>query len=532
MNSQVNRVERESKKRIAVIGGGWSGLYALKSSCEDGHSVVLFEQSDGIGGVWQYNEHKPGGVWRDAHTTSSKTYLHASDFPMPDHYPLFPHHSYILKYLYAYVDHFDLWPHICLKHTVENVIKVGDEWQVTVTSNKHTEILFFDAVIVCTGQNQIPSYPDDAMYKQFLGITMHSYEYKYPLEEMHDKIILVIGGGESASDIATEVSQVARHVYMSIRQGQWFQPRQVGARLALDTRFSRKGRLIMGNYGENRLALNLADMVFAFGFGEGGHGIKEWLPTWSILNGFVNKSREVLDKIVLGGVSPKRGVRNIHDNYVWFEGEEEPVYVDMIIFATGFQQTLPFLDSPRPSTAYKYVFDPDDPTLAYVGGARPVFGSIPALSELQARWVSAVFSGRCHLPSREAMYQEIESDRVKHRKWFPANHDRMPSLVSHFAYSDYLLDQLNARPDFWHLFWTDRKKWWLLLSAPWTPFESLVNDPVKGDTAYQNIRKEQKLKKRAPAPSLFKLIVGSLGLIALSSVSLVVLLNQLYKKVA
>ncbi|CAF1096902.1 unnamed protein product [Rotaria sordida] len=89
------------KKKFAVIGGGWSGLYALKYLLEENLDTQLYERESNLGGVWFYKE-TPGGVYQSTHTTSSKTYLHASDFPLPDDTPHFPKHDQILAYLNSY----------------------------------------------------------------------------------------------------------------------------------------------------------------------------------------------------------------------------------------------------------------------------------------------------------------------------------------------------------------------------------------------------------------------------------------------
>ncbi|CAF0826200.1 unnamed protein product [Rotaria sordida] len=91
------------KKKFAVIGGGWSGLYALKYLLEENLDTQLYERESNLGGVWFYKE-TPGGVYQSTHTTSSKTYLHASDFPLPDDTPHFPKHDQILAYLNSYRD--------------------------------------------------------------------------------------------------------------------------------------------------------------------------------------------------------------------------------------------------------------------------------------------------------------------------------------------------------------------------------------------------------------------------------------------
>jgi cation diffusion facilitator CzcD-associated flavoprotein CzcO len=50
-----------TKPRVCIVGGGWNGLYALKWFVEEGlDDVVLFEQTNSIGGVWVYTPDKPG----------------------------------------------------------------------------------------------------------------------------------------------------------------------------------------------------------------------------------------------------------------------------------------------------------------------------------------------------------------------------------------------------------------------------------------------------------------------------------------
>lgn len=47
---------KKSGLKIAIIGAGPSGLCAAKYSIEQGHHVTIFEQNDGLCGVWIYDE--------------------------------------------------------------------------------------------------------------------------------------------------------------------------------------------------------------------------------------------------------------------------------------------------------------------------------------------------------------------------------------------------------------------------------------------------------------------------------------------
>lgn len=44
-------------KRLAVIGGGIGGMKAAEYAAQSGHSVVLYEQTDSLGGILKYSDH-------------------------------------------------------------------------------------------------------------------------------------------------------------------------------------------------------------------------------------------------------------------------------------------------------------------------------------------------------------------------------------------------------------------------------------------------------------------------------------------
>jgi cation diffusion facilitator CzcD-associated flavoprotein CzcO len=51
---------------------------------------------------------------------------------------------------------------------------------------------------------------------------MHSHSYKKPTKAMKGKTVLVVGGGESASDVAAEVCEKAARTILAIRCTQPF----------------------------------------------------------------------------------------------------------------------------------------------------------------------------------------------------------------------------------------------------------------------------------------------------------------------
>jgi dimethylaniline monooxygenase (N-oxide forming) len=341
------------KKKFAVIGGGWSGLYVLKYLLEEGLDVRLYEREPKLGGVWLYKETQ-GGVYRTTHVTSSKTYLHASDFPLSDETPHFPKHDEILTYLNLYADHFNLWSRM---HFTHEVIKIernqGQQWRLRFRHDgKETEDTF-DGVVITTGQHQTANdLRDVEPFNQFTGTVSHSIAYKQPEDILHrNKTVLIVGGGETASDLAVELCTVVRRIYMSIRGGQWFQERLVGDQPA-DVLFT-KLLEFFGFYDNIFVKIGWTVLIKPF-WGEGGTGIAEWKPRCRLFLGFLNKSRDVVDKVGLGTVIPKRGITDIKENMVTFDDGGKPVHIDHILFCTGYQWYHSFLDEKLKKEVKRY----------------------------------------------------------------------------------------------------------------------------------------------------------------------------------
>ncbi|MDT5152374.1 MAG: hypothetical protein QOI01_4107 [Mycobacterium sp.] len=78
-----------------------------------GVPYTTFETSDRIGGNWAFgNPNGHSSAYRSLHIDTSRQRLCFKDFPMPEHYPTFPHHSDIKAYLDEYADAFGLLENI------------------------------------------------------------------------------------------------------------------------------------------------------------------------------------------------------------------------------------------------------------------------------------------------------------------------------------------------------------------------------------------------------------------------------------
>ena len=101
----------ERVDNVCVIGAGAAGLTAIKNLREYGFGVDCYERETGVGGAWNWR-HDRSPVYASTHLISSKPFTQFPDFPMPDSWPDYPHHSQVLAYLERYADHFGLREHI------------------------------------------------------------------------------------------------------------------------------------------------------------------------------------------------------------------------------------------------------------------------------------------------------------------------------------------------------------------------------------------------------------------------------------
>ncbi|MFM7223049.1 MAG: flavin-containing monooxygenase, partial [Bacteroidota bacterium] len=211
-------------KKVCVIGAGPSGITAAKNLLDEGLEVVVYDLGQEVGGNWVFSD-KVGhsSVFETTHIISSRTLSQYDDFPMPSSYPDYPSHRHLAQYFQSYARTFNLYPHIQFNTRVKQCERLNDgRWKVVTECNEkeHQEIV--DALAVCNGhhwQPRMPSYPGT-----FNGEFIHSHEVKR-FARFANKRVLVIGGGNSACDVAVESSRVATSVDLSWRRGYWVAPK-------------------------------------------------------------------------------------------------------------------------------------------------------------------------------------------------------------------------------------------------------------------------------------------------------------------
>jgi dimethylaniline monooxygenase (N-oxide forming) len=228
-------------------------------------------------------------------------------------------------------------------------------------------------------------------------------------------------------------------------------------------------------------------------FGVNGHGQEAWRTAAFYNRSFLNKSAEVLSRVESGHVVPKRDIASCQGRTVRFS-DGTSANVDVIITCSGYRVSFPFLDASvtpgaDPRNWFKYIFYNDDPSLAFVGFARPIFGSIPGLAELQSRYVAKVFAGACRLPNLAERRAITAKDAKFWDNHFRDTSLRIGGLVDHFVYSDQLAKLIGCYPNWWALFFKSPRRWWQAITAPWSGAQFWLNDPAHHDRIFETFRR-------------------------------------------
>lgn len=358
---------------VCIVGAGAAGLAAARHLKAASIPFEVVEREGDVGGIWDASlAHSP--VYHSAHLISSKPLTQFPDFPMPRAYPDYPDHAQALEYLRAYAKRFALYDHIRFGRSVERAQRAeGSGWRVSLAGG---EVRVYEGLIVAAGIHWVPNVP--RVPGRFDGESTHSCGYKSP-EIFRGKRVLVVGAGNSGCDIAVDASEHASRAFLSVRRGYHFIPKyafgrpidQVGE-LSLKLRLPLPVRRVL-----NEMVLNaVVGRPEDYGLPRPDHRLLESHP-------IVNS--RILPAIRRGDLRPKPDLVELRSREVVFkDGSSEPI--DLIVFATGYQVTFPFLEADRPDF-YLHVFDTTCDDLFILGMIQPDSGVWP-LMDLQARAVA------------------------------------------------------------------------------------------------------------------------------------------------
>jgi len=404
-----------SPRGIAVIGAGASGLccakYLLQSGFED---LTIFEIGTQIGGLWCYqNDNGRSSAYRTLHINTARNLTSFSDSRFDDGVQTFPDHRDMHRYLVAYAEKFDITRRIRFRSRVVGLrpaagySRAAPRWQIRLESGAVEE---FDRAIVAAGHLSeplhVPLFRDG-----FKGEYLHSHNYREP-EPFAGKRICVIGVGNSACDIASDVCVTSPRTVMVARSGVMIAPKLIFGHAFTDITMKLYRKWIPDSL-RRRIISFLVYLI---------HGRMTDLGFKPLTRrAHPTTSAVVVQHIAYRRIVVKQGIERIEGRRIFFTDGTSDEF-DTMIACTGYRIDLPFVApevlqvKDNSVDLYKRICAPGWEGLYFMG----MFNTTTALNlvfERQARWICAIERGEAALPSPEEMRADIEA-----KKQWIANH--------------------------------------------------------------------------------------------------------------
>lgn len=425
--------------KACIIGAGPSGFTTAKRLKDHGIPYDCFEVSDNIGGNWYFrNPNGMSSCYESLHIDTSKWRLAFEDYPIPAHYPDFPHHAQLLEYFQNYVDHFGLRETITFNTGVTAASRRDDGlWEVTLSTG---ETRLYDVLIVANGHHWDPRLPTEYP-GEFTGYQVHSHNYRDPFTpfDFRDKKVLVVGGGNSAMDISSELSQkpLADELYISLRRGIWVLPKYMNGQPA--------DKAALPTWLPTGIGRKLARAAIKKNVGRmEDYGLPK--PDHEPLDGHPSVSGEFLTRLGCGDIKVKGAIERLDgDGVVFTDGSRQQF--DAIVWATGYKISFPFFDADDLTPGddnrfdlFKRMVRPGYDNLFFMGLAQPL-PTLVNFAEQQSKLVSGYLTGTYALPDHETLTKTLKADDEFHTGHF-YNSPRHTIQVDFHAYCDDLQKEI------------------------------------------------------------------------------------------
>lgn len=402
----------DRNKIVVIIGAGPAGLVSALYALRNGLCPVVLESTSTIGGIWRH------GTWQSMQTNLSKFSLF-SDLECSDDMPMFLSADNMLAYLNEYAEKFDLYKYIIFNAKVTQLRIAAENLKcITVNIDGEESTIYTDNVIVASGffgQANLPALPG---LKQFKNSAIHSSNYQ--TRDFVAKDVVIIGNGFSAVDIAAEAARQAKTVTHIIEKPFWILPRYMPLPLDLHmASYKRFGRKTL-----NEVTLRTpSDYQKANTYLSGlcAAQTQKCNPLYIDPNStqppFVAISDQYMQHVQQNNIRIQYGkVARFTSNGLQLQGKEQTIPADNVIFCTGYNATLPFLnpdilqtikfsgtDRFQSAILHKGMLHPDLPGIAFVGMYR---GPYFTIMELMARLACGLFAGNIKI-SRDEMQQGL-----------------------------------------------------------------------------------------------------------------------------
>lgn len=462
---------------ICIIGGGQSGLVTLKTFLETTKNIIVLEKCNGCSGLFSTIKEQEAFKW------STSRYMSGfSDFPMPKTVPDWFTIKEYVEYLESYKKHFELTPYLQYNSAVQRCYQNEKEEWVVEYNKYHT--LICKKLIVCTGLNQTPKFPE--IVRKFTGELIHTHDVYINMTQedwsrkFTGKRILLLGGGESAYDIGHVLTKYAATLYYSTKNyTEWFP--KGGEEPEIKEEIKRINNPCLNDvYSKNKFNTPTDTLLSyaEYSLPEPMSHLWHEYGRYAVLSEFnlrkmcakcthqipelckINETPDNLFKTYV--VKRTEFVLDMHDNKVEivyypdeikgttvFTKEKQIENVDIIVCATGYQKYFPFLQEDIwKGELIKKMIPIRYKNIAFIGYARPTMGSIAAVAEMQGWWIQRYFyDPSFHYSIRTSTFRTIDPLNL--------SNEHINTVVIGCFYLKDLAKDLEIEPRMLYLFFTD-----------------------------------------------------------------------------
>lgn len=211
-SSEVSGLGTQTDLDVAVVGAGFSGLYALHKLRDHLHlNVRVFEAGDGVGGTWYWNRY-PGA------RCDSESYYYSYSFSpeleqewtWSSRYPAQPE---ILDYLNHVADRFELRPDIQFETRI--VAATFDDqanlWRLETAAGATITSRYVVAASGCLSTGNTPSFPG---LDKFSGDHYHTGSWPHDGVDFTGKRVGLIGTGSTGIQATPVIAADADHLHV------------------------------------------------------------------------------------------------------------------------------------------------------------------------------------------------------------------------------------------------------------------------------------------------------------------------------
>jgi putative flavoprotein involved in K+ transport len=190
---------------VVVVGAGAAGLATAAALRERGRAVQVLERADRVGASW-------AGRYDSLHLHTVRWLSGLPGLPIPRSYGRWVARDDLVQYLATYARRRSLGPELGTTVTRIDRDGSGAPWLVRTDRGDRPA----SRVVVATGYSHTPRRPDWPGVETFRGDLRHSADYREP-SPYAGRRVLVVGAGNSATEIALDLLRVGAEVTLSVR---------------------------------------------------------------------------------------------------------------------------------------------------------------------------------------------------------------------------------------------------------------------------------------------------------------------------